>query len=385
MDIKNLKEKTQIVVIAGIILVSYVFILFKLDVVTKTINDISLLFVPFVWGFVIAYLINPLVKKIKILWEKILKRECKNGVALIIAYIIVLVLLFFIMASVIPQLLASINMILLKIPENINGAIKWLKTDGEIYLSEITHSQIKVDDFISVLTANITPMLENLTSSLTKAASATVEIAKFLTNIILGIIISIYMMMHKDTYVAQIRKSVIALLPENKSTKFLSFWDTVNSTFSRFINAKVVDSLIIGVLCYFGCLILRFENAFLISFIIGITNIVPYFGPFIGAIPASLIVLMQSPLDMFFFIIFIFALQQFDGNILGPKLLGDSLGLTSLWIIFAVIIMTGIFGVVGMIVGVPLFAIIYMLFKSIVYEKLRKKGLSTNTEDYIKE
>ena len=130
-------------------------------------------------------------------------------------------------------------------------------------------------------------------------------------------------------------------------------------------------------------MLLGFQNSLLIAFIVGVTNVIPYFGPFIGAVPSALIVLLQSPMDMLVFILFIIVLQQFDGNILGPKLLGDSLGLTSLWIIFAVAITTGLIGLVGMIIGVPLFAIVYMLFKDLIYDRLEKKGKSTNTKDYI--
>lgn len=380
-----MRDKAKIVVISGLILITYTFILYNFDSITSGMSALGRLLTPFIWGFVISYLINPLINFVSKLWKKLFKKECKYWVAMIIGYVVTIAVFSFIIASVIPQLITSMGGIISAIPDSINKGIEWLKEDGQRYINELTNGNLKVDNITEFIGTSIKPLVESVTNNISKAASATFSVVKFFTNFILGIIISIYMMMHRDRYIAQMKKLLIAFTPEGKSEKILNFLGKVNETFSKFINAKIIDSVIIGAMCYIGSLILGFDNAFLIAVLVGITNVVPYFGPFIGAIPSAFIVLMQGPLKMLVFVIFIVALQQFDGHILGPKLLGDSLGLTSLWIIFAVIIMTGLFGIVGMIIGVPLFSLIYMLLKYLIYDRLEKKGKSIDTADYIKE
>lgn len=383
MENKTFKEKVKLFTIVGLLLITYTFLLFNIDKISGILLNIQMILKPFIWGFVISYLINPYIKFIDKLWYKIFKKECKYWISLLIGYVTVIIIFIFLFASIMPQLVISIANIITLIPEKLNDGIEWLYQDGEKYLAELTDGEVKVDDIISYVTIHLKPIVDNMVDNIGKAAEVTFNFIKIVSNFALGIIISIYMMMHRDRYIGQIKKSIIAYLPEKRSDKLLEFLRKVNETFSKFINAKIIDSIIIGILCYIGCLILRLDNSFLIAVIVGVTNIIPYFGPLIGAIPCAIIVLMQSPFDMLLFIIFILILQQFDGHILGPKLMGDSLGLTSLWIIFAIIIMTGIFGITGMIIGVPLFAIVYMLIKSSVYDRLKKKGLSTDTNDYI--
>ena len=383
LENKTFNEKVKLFTIAGLLLITYTFLLFNLDKISGILIGIQRILEPFIWGFVISYLINPYIKFINKLWIKLFKRECKYWVSLLIGYITVIIILVLFFASIIPQLVISLGNILSLIQDKLNSTIDWLYKDGEKYLAEFTGGEVKVDDIVSYTTTHLKPIFDNMADNIGKAAKVTFDFIKIVSNFTLGIIISIYMMIHRDRYIGQVKKSIIAYLPEKRSTELLEFFGKVNDTFSKFINAKIIDSIIIGILCYIGCLILRLDNSFLIAIIVGITNVIPYFGPLIGAVPCAVIVLLQSPLDMLIFIVFILVLQQFDGHVLGPKLMGDSLGLTSLWIIFAIIIMAGIFGLTGMIIGVPLFAIVYMLIKSSVYSRLTKKGLSTDTDDYI--
>ena len=152
--------------------------------------------------------------------------------------------------------------------------------------------------------------------------------------------------------------------------------------FGGFINGKIMDSAIIGVLCYIGCLIFKFPSALLVSVIIGVTNVIPFFGPFIGAVPATLLILIQNPIKALWFVLFVLVLQQLDGNVIGPKILGNTTGLSSFWVLFSILLFGGLFGFVGMIIGVPLFAVIYSLINDLIRYGLKKRGLSQNTDDY---
>lgn len=378
-----LKIKDKIVV--GVILITYIFILLHLSDIWTGISSVSGLLSPFVLGFVIAYLINPLIIFIKKLWLKIFKKPCKNGIAMALSYLFVIGVIVFLFINILPQVWMSIDMIITQIPHSIESAYLWLETEGDSYLLNITNNKIAMQDILDMLIVNLETMFTNFGDSVSKLLNTTATIVKYILNGIFGVLISIYMLMHKEMYKGQMKKGIFAFFNESHANDMLEFWSSVNNIFSRFIVARIVDSTIIGILCWIGCLILGFDNALLIAFIVGVTNVIPYFGPFIGAVPSALIVLLQSPMDMIIFIIFILILQQFDGNILGPKLLGDSLGLTSFWIIFAVAIMAGIFGVVGMVIGVPLFTVIYVIIKDYVNERLNKKGKSTNTDDYIED
>lgn len=380
-DKKNIKYKS--ILIIGLIFITYIFLLINLPNIWGSIDEFSSLFTPFILGFIIAYLINPLIGVIEKIWLKVFNKKCPYSLAMIFAYLFVTAIIIFLLINIFPQIWESIGVIITEIPKSIETAYKWLETDGNTYISELTNNKVMMKDILDMVALNLQPMFTNMTEGVSTIFSTTSAIVTFVLNCILGILISIYMLMHKNVYLAQMKKAVFAFFKEYKAREILDFWTYVNKTFSRFINARIVDSTIIGILCWIGCLVLGFNNSLLIAFIVGVTNIIPYFGPFIGAVPCALIVLLQSPMDMLIFCVFILILQQFDGNILGPKLLGDSLGLTSFWIIFSVAIMTGIFGIIGMVIGVPLFAIIYMLIKDFINDRLEKKGKSTNTSDYM--
>lgn len=375
--------RSQSILKTGLILITYVFILYHIGDIFSEVNKLGLLLTPFVFGFVIAYLLNPIIKWIHRIFSKIFKKDINQGFCLVLGYFFVFVLILFLCVKIFPQLWYSVDMIIREIPTSLDSGYKWLETDGVKYLSQLTNNQIEMQDILDMFTTNLDGLMENISQGMTKVVTATVGVTTFLFNLILGILISIYMLSHKDIYKGQTKKAIYAFFTERRANQILLFFSNVHSTFSKFINARIIDSTIIGILCYIGCWVFEFDNSVLIACIIGLTNVIPYFGPFLGAIPCALIVLLQGPAEMIGFCIFILILQQFDGNILGPKLLGNSLGLTSLWIIFAVVIMTGLFGLVGMVIGVPLFTIIYMLIKDLIYVKLMKKGKSLDTVDYI--
>ena len=365
-----------------IIVISYVFVLLNFSVFLKGFDKFLHLLNPFIIGFVIAYLINPIIKALNKIFYKLLKKEIPNGILMILSYLIICIIIIFLFVMILPQIFDSFKVIANEVFNSVDKVSKWLESDESNSFTILFENKIVLKDILNKIIENLAPVISNLSNNFVAIFNTTSVIISFIFNWILGILISIYMLMHKKMYVGQVKKCIFAFFNVEKAKKILDFWNYVNDTFSRFLIARIVDSTIIGILCWLGCLILGFNNSILIAFIVGVTNVIPYFGPFIGAIPCALIVLLQSPMNMLIFLIFILILQQFDGNILGPKLLGDSLGLTSLWIIFSVTIMTSLFGIMGMVIGVPLFSIIYMSIKSFINNKLNEKELSIKTEDY---
>jgi len=205
----------------------------------------------------------------------------------------------------------------------------------------------------------------------------------FLKTVLVGFISAVYMLNSKDTFSAQGKKLIYSMFHTDTANVILENIRFVHKVFGGFITGKLLDSLIIGLITFFAMSILQMPYVLLISVIIGVTNIIPFFGPFIGAIPSTLLIILVSPLQGVYFVIFILILQQFDGNILGPKILGDSTGLASFWVMFAILLFGGMFGFAGMVVGVPLFAVIYSAVSGLVNRSLGKKKLSVQTADYI--
>ena len=207
----------------------------------------------------------------------------------------------------------------------------------------------------------------------------------FLKNFLIGIIVAVYLLASRHKFKKQGVMVVRSILKPKWADMVLEEIALVDKMFGGFIDGKIVDSAIIGVLCYIGCLIFRFPNALLVSVIVGITNVIPFFGPFIGAVPATLLILIDSPIKALWFVLFVFLLQQLDGNVIGPKILGDHTGLSSFWVLFSIILFGGLWGVVGMIIGVPLFAVIYDLIKKLVRRGLKKNNQMEILEDYNQE
>ena len=209
-------------------------------------------------------------------------------------------------------------------------------------------------------------------------------VASSIWNIILGIIVSIYLLIDKEKFCALIKKITYAIFPKSASEKILEVSYMSNSIFGKFLIGKIVDSAIIGVLTFFILALCKMPYAILVSVIVGITNIIPFFGPFIGAVPSFIIILFISPVKALWFLVIIFIIQQLDGNIIGPKILGDSIGISAFWILFSILVAGKFLGLIGMVIGVPLFAVIYAIVKEIIEGKLKKKNMNYKTEDYLK-
>jgi len=350
---------------------------------------------PIIYGLVIAYLLTPVVnwlemrflfpahKKLGLKEKKVTAKRIRM-ISIIITMVIALGTIYGLFAMVIPQVLNSIMNIVEQLPV--------YEKNMEAFITRILAAnpqlEVTIDDMLYEYSGELnnwlnTKVIPQLNVVLKEVSVSVIGLLKALWNLILGLIISIYVLSSKELFAAQGKKIIYALFEEKTGNQLIRDLRSVNATFGGFISGKILDSLIIGILCFIGITILDMPYPLLISVIIGVTNVIPFFGPYIGAIPCIILILMVNPLQALYFSFFILLLQQFDGNFLGPKILGDSTGLSSFWVIFSITVFGGYFGILGMAVGVPTFAVIYAAFKRYVNRSLKKKGLSTDTNEYL--
>lgn len=226
-------------------------------------------------------------------------------------------------------------------------------------------------------------ILPNVTGVMSNVSAVLFGTLYLLKDLLVAVIVSIYLLMRKDVFAAQSKKLVYSIFPLRWAEGIVEETRRAYHILSGFINGKLLDSLIIGLIALVCCNLFRFPYPALVATIIGVTNIIPFFGPFIGAIPCAMLIFLVSPKQCLYFIIFVFILQQFDGNILGPKILGDSTGLASFWVLFSILLFGGLFGFAGMVLGVPVFAMIYSAVSRLAARSLKKRGLPTATEEYM--
>ena len=355
----------------------------QINSIKASVNDFIGTLQPFIIGGALAYLLNFILKFYEdyILSHKTfkrLKKSGKRGIGLLLTYITATIITYLFIQFVLPQLLDSIIGLVNNIPQYLNDLTKVtndifdnLNLQPE-YISLITDKFGEAITYIITLISNLVPVIGNFIVGATSS----------ILNIIIGIIISIYILIDKEKFMALGKKIVYALCSEEKAKFILRLATQSNMTFSRFIGGKILDSFIIGLLTFVILTIFKMPYILLISVIVGVTNIIPFFGPFIGGIPAAIIILFVSPIQALWFVVIIIVIQQIDGNIIGPKILGDSIGISAFWILFSLLVAAKFMGFVGMIIGVPLFAIFNSKIKEIVEERLRKKGLPIETEKY---
>ena len=356
----------------------------KIDVLLDKVGIIFTILQPVIIGATIAYLFNFILKffESKVLTEKLLKKlriKSKRGLGIFLTYLTCFFVLYLFMWFVFPQLIESIVGLINDIPTYINNATKLvdklmsnLDLD-ENYLVLATENWNSFVNYIIKLGTDLLPILGGILTS----------VASSIWNIILGLIISIYILIDKEKFYAISKKMTYAIFSNDFADRILELTHRSNDTFGKFLIGKILDSAIIGVLTFVILTIFKIPFTLLISVIVGITNIIPFFGPFIGAIPSVIIILFVDPVKAVWFIFIILVIQQIDGNIIGPKILGDSIGISAFWILFSILVAGKFLGFIGMIIGVPLFAVIYTIIKEVVEDKLKKKGLKTETKDYM--
>lgn len=390
----NLKEKikgnnyvywglTLFAVIAASILLF--FVLLKADVLFACLIKLIYILSPILIGLLFAYLLNPLVKKVdkyitknflKLLSKKVFKgkkfsEKTSRILSIFFTYLFTLATIILVISFVIPSLLDSINMMLTNVPGYINNIYDTLKNA----LNDNPELMKMVDKWNSNITDAIAGiMLPSMDMIFTNLTSGISSLVKWTINIIIGIIVSVYLIYDKDSFIKGSKKLLVAILPQKAYDTVMTTCEYTNKIFGGFMIAKIIDSLIIGVLTFIIISIFKIPYALIISVIVGVTNIIPYFGPFIGAIPCAALLLLIDPTKSLTFTVLILIIQQFDGNILGPKLIGNKTGIKSFWVLFSILLFGGLFGFVGMIFGVPVFAVIYSLVNTLIEKKLNKKN-----------
>lgn len=356
----------------------FFFLIYRFQGFGDAISKLTGILMPFIYGAVIAYLLKPVCNCVEDFLRRLLPEKmgtAANMLAVTISLLFGILVVYALIMMIVPQLITSVTTLYYTARNNLNDFVDWASHQ------EIIASNQKLLDFIETSYDNLQDTLDNLVrtklvpsvqSLLSGAALGVMSFVTFLKNIVIGLIVSVYLLASRKKFGQQGKLILYSLVKPRWANLIMEEIRYADRMFGGFINGKILDSAIIGVLCYIACLIFKFPSALLVSVIIGVTNVIPFFGPFIGAIPATLLILIQNPIKALWFVLFVLVLQQVDGNIIGPKILGNTTGLSSFWVLFAILLFGGLWGFVGMIIGVPLFAVIYDVLKKFVFHGLRR-------------
>lgn len=373
--------------------IMFFFLVYRFDIIVGFVGKLIKSAEPIIIGLVLAYLLMPVKDFIEKPAYNFLKKfkfkeeTCKNwarAISITGAIIALIIIIALLIAILVPALVSSIKGLVDAMPKYISSFVAWIEETG-IADSSVA---VAIGEYITGITTKLeewaqTEILPLLQQYIGQITSGVYSVLKTLLNFVIGIIVMVYVMSIRETLVGQVKKTIYAIFAPKKGNLIITTVRKSNEIFGGFIIGKILDSAIIGVICYIGCLILRMPSPLLVAVIIGVTNVIPFFGPCIGAVPSILLVLIQSPIHGLYLAIFILVLQQVDGNIIGPKILGDTTGLSSFWVMFAILVGGGLFGFFGMLLGVPVFAVIYYICQQILKYQMEKRKLSNKTEDYI--
>jgi len=343
---------------------------------------------PVLYGLAIGYLICPLMNFVERPLRSLLEKKTKNpklsrkiarAGGIIFALGVAILVVYAVIAMILPELTSSVVKLVSELPENYDRVVGWISgvlADNPALANAVS----RVLNYIETWLYN--ELLPNAQNYLLSLTSSMFSILMGTFNMLIGLIVSVYVLVSKDVFLAQTKKIICALLPAQKANSLMDIGRYAHKTFGGFLSGKIIDSLIIGILCFIGMSILKLPYALLISVIVGVTNVIPFFGPYFGAIPSAFLILLVNPMQCLYFVIFIFALQQFDGNILGPHILGNATGLSGFWVVVSILGFGHLFGVVGMIIGVPTFAVFYTLVADAVQKRLERRGIEPD-QDFL--
>ncbi|MCR5501630.1 MAG: AI-2E family transporter [Lachnospiraceae bacterium] len=400
MKFKFNKKYLSIAMIAfGVIVFSLLvfFLIYNRENVGKSLSKLITVLKPVLYGMVIAYLFTPMINffERKIFIPVSLRKKDKQDLSplklkvfrvlsIILSMTIVIGLISVLLSFIVPQLVESISSIVAQIPEyqeQVEAAANaTLAKHADLYKLFTQYFDTGYEYLSGWFEKFVLPWLQGL---LVNVGSGVISAIRGLWNFLIGAIISIYVMLNKELFAGQAKKIAYSVFSRERANLLIKDCRFVSATFLNFIVGKIVDSMIIGVICFICSTIIGFPYPLLISVIIGVTNIIPVFGPFLGAIPSALLILLISPKLCLYFIIFVLILQQVDGNIIGPKILGSSTGISGFWVIFAITLFGGLWGIGGMFIGIPFFAVIYALIKRHIDRRLTRKEMPVNTWDYL--
>lgn len=384
---------TAFTVIAASII--FYYFMFHRSNIKSGIDTMTDILMPVVIGLVVAYLLTPVLNFIETrillalcnkcgIRESAKRNSIVRGIGILVTAFLFVSLIYLLFAMLLSQIIPSIQNIVVNFDSYTDNFIKWLDKIlednpevGEFVVRNVDKYSGELEQWMNDFT-KISPLIRTVSLSV-------INILRVLWDSIIGFIISIYVLASKEKFAGQAKKIVYAAFERDAANTVIRNFRFTHRTFIGFISGKILDSIIIGILCFIGTTILRTPYAALVSVIIGVTNVIPFFGPYLGAIPCGVLVFIVDPihpLNCVYFLLFILVLQQFDGNILGPKILGSSTGLTGFWVISSITLFGGLFGVPGMIIGVPIFAVIYAAIRSLVNTSLQKKDLPCETREY---
>ncbi len=388
--------------VAVAIMLAY-YVIFDGKTLIKSVSNIIDSLSGIIFGLIIAYILIPLLDGIE---NRIVapiykrkgfdvtvsggpgskKKKQVRAISVLSTMIIFLMIIYLLIIIIFPQLVSSIREIINNFPSYIRNIDEYsnLLLENNPDLQELIDSQL--NDYYATLssfiTRNIKPFLPEVGTIVKVASQSVFSVVGVVFDLVVGLIVAVYVLNAKERFTTRGKKLAYALFNEDFANEVIGGFRFVNKTFKGFIGGKLIDSMIIGIICYIGCKILAINYPVLISVIVGVTNIIPFFGPYIGGGAGALLLVLIDPIKSLIFLVFVIILQQFDGNILGPRILGGSTGLSSFWVLFSITFFGGIWGLVGWIVGVPIFAVIYAFASRMTNHFLRKKDLSTETADY---
>lgn len=360
---------------------------------SDSIKSVLHILQPILIGSIIAYLLNPLVNKIQLWLTKIAQKKgpkwkilekMSRGLGVTAAMLILLLFFFIFFRLLGPQLYETIEGLVNTLPRQTRETSVWIQetlSKNETIAKYVNKGLTEGSDFFEKwLKTDLLPQSKEIIGSVT---SGIIVFAKGLVNFVIGLIVCIYVLMEKDHFVGIAKKMTYGIFPTKAGNVIVKTARKSHTIFVGFIVGKVIDSIIIGILCYIVLVIFHIPYALLVSFVVGVTNVVPVFGPYVGAIPSFLLILLADPMKSLYFLIIILVIQQLDGNIIGPKILGESTGLSSFWVIFAILLGGGLFGFIGMLFGVPTFAVIYYIVDEILKYLLKRRELPQKAKDFI--
>ena len=369
----------------------FFFFIYRYEGFGDAVSTLTGILMPFIYGTAIAYLLKPVCNTIEAFLRRFIPEKW-NGLisALSIAATILfgLLVIYALLMMIIPQLVSSVTALYYTAQANITKFVRWANhvefVESNQFINDALNSayralNVNLDNLDSWIKSNLMPSMQNIVSGV---GIGVLSVVTWVKNLVIGIIVAVYMLASRKRFVQQAKLILYSLLKPRWAELITDEVKYADKMFGGFLNGKIMDSAIIGVLCYIGCMIFKFPSALLVSVIIGVTNVIPFFGPFIGAVPATLLILIQDPIKALWFILFVLVLQQLDGNVIGPKILGNTTGLSSFWVLFAILLFGGLWGFVGMIIGVPLFAVIYDIIKKLVFFGLRKHNETTLLNEY---
>ncbi len=361
------------------LLVTYGIVLFlalsNIGKIGNAIDYTMSILSPIFTGIIVAFLLNIFVrlfetKLLTVLWRKnkFLDKH-KRAISIILAVIVALLIIILLLVFIIPQLSNSISRLTNGIPRYVEQL--------QIWLNEIARDFNISDNIIKTLEQNWQSILTSVTDVASTAipgiVNTTMNISTGILNFVLGIIISIYLLSSKESLIRALKKVVIAVFPDRAANQIIGVCSEANETLNRFIAGQVTEAFILGVLCFIGMTIFRFDYPLLISVIIGVTAVIPILGAYIGVIPAVFILLLINPMKALWFIVFIIVLQQFEGNVIYPKVVGGAVGINGLWVLVAIVVGGSLFGVIGMLLGVPAISVLLSVFRRVINHRLEKK------------